>query len=383
MKAGRRTKQGSGGRDRRTKEAKLSLGEVFRARIASGHWKPNDKLPQEKELAEEFGVCAATIQRHLHILQREGLIWSHRGRGRFVASATRRPRTGNIGVVFRNSGHLCHPVMSEVLGGIGKVLAARQLNLNIFIVNGAWDAEAILAVPFLSSCGRKGILSLPAASNVDGLILLATLDPKVLEQLAAFLPLVTSQNMGVAGIPAVIMDLAAGAQLAMGHLFELGHRRIDLVTHPPDSEVGQAIRTGARLAAQQPRTPPADLRILAMGDPCEAVGREIARQILDRNPRATAVLCMDQLAGFVLDALAEAHIRVPEDLSFISWNRVHTERQPVGITSVCFDNHTVGLRRAERLLEVMDSAAPPVAEEEFYPPRLEIRASTAPPPSPV
>ena len=46
-------------------ERKKVSDEVFeqiKAMIASGNWKPGDKLPSEKELTELFGVSRVTIR---------------------------------------------------------------------------------------------------------------------------------------------------------------------------------------------------------------------------------------------------------------------------------------------------------------------------------
>lgn len=50
--------------------------------------RPDEVLPQERELAENFGVSRTTIRQALQSLTEEGLVYSVRGRGTFVS----RPR---------------------------------------------------------------------------------------------------------------------------------------------------------------------------------------------------------------------------------------------------------------------------------------------------
>ncbi|MDW4901358.1 MULTISPECIES: GntR family transcriptional regulator [Streptomyces] len=57
-----------------------------RDRIRSGEWIAGTKLPSTRELAEEYGVAAGTVQRALTELRTAGLVYSHQGRGSFVAS---------------------------------------------------------------------------------------------------------------------------------------------------------------------------------------------------------------------------------------------------------------------------------------------------------
>ncbi|MFF0486795.1 GntR family transcriptional regulator [Streptomyces sp. NPDC004435] len=58
-----------------------------RDKIRSGRLTPGTKLPSTRELVEEYGVAAGTVQRALTELRTAGLIYSHQGRGSFVANA--------------------------------------------------------------------------------------------------------------------------------------------------------------------------------------------------------------------------------------------------------------------------------------------------------
>ena len=109
--------------------------EILRQRLLTGVWRPNDRLPSERDLAEELNVCAATVQRHLRELQNEGLIWGWPGKGRFVTGVGQRPRTNTIGVVLFDSRHMANPAMSDVVASIGAVAAEAKRGLRIFIGN--------------------------------------------------------------------------------------------------------------------------------------------------------------------------------------------------------------------------------------------------------
>ncbi|MEU6102794.1 GntR family transcriptional regulator [Streptomyces flaveolus] len=58
-----------------------------RAKIRSGLYTPGTKLPSTRELADEYAVAPGTVQRALSELRTAGLIYSHQGRGSFVAEA--------------------------------------------------------------------------------------------------------------------------------------------------------------------------------------------------------------------------------------------------------------------------------------------------------
>ena len=55
-------------------------------RIASGAYKPSDKVPAVRELAMDAGVNPNTMQRALAELERRGLVYSERTSGRFITN---------------------------------------------------------------------------------------------------------------------------------------------------------------------------------------------------------------------------------------------------------------------------------------------------------
>lgn len=56
----------------------------IRKKIISGEYKPQDQLPLEKELEQEYGVSRITVKRAYDMLVDEGLVIKQRGRGTFV-----------------------------------------------------------------------------------------------------------------------------------------------------------------------------------------------------------------------------------------------------------------------------------------------------------
>ena len=63
------------------------LGTLLLA-IDGGRWKPGDRIPPERHLAEELGVGRASLRRALAELERGGRIRRHVGQGTFVTQDT-------------------------------------------------------------------------------------------------------------------------------------------------------------------------------------------------------------------------------------------------------------------------------------------------------
>lgn len=63
----------------------LQVASALRRRIEDGQWKPGEKISTLDELEEEFQVARVTVRQAVDLLQKEGLVHRHQGRGTFVA----------------------------------------------------------------------------------------------------------------------------------------------------------------------------------------------------------------------------------------------------------------------------------------------------------
>jgi GntR family transcriptional regulator len=62
----------------------LQLRDALAERIAGGDWKPGSAIPNESDLAREFGVSAGTMRKALDLMEAERLLTRRQGRGTFV-----------------------------------------------------------------------------------------------------------------------------------------------------------------------------------------------------------------------------------------------------------------------------------------------------------
>ena len=61
------------------------LARILREKIASGEYRPGQRIPSMPELTASFNVAAMTVRQALDQLHREGVIVRERGRGTFVS----------------------------------------------------------------------------------------------------------------------------------------------------------------------------------------------------------------------------------------------------------------------------------------------------------
>lgn len=58
--------------------------DALAQRIAAGEWQPRDAIPNEHDLAVEFGVSGGTMRKAMDDLEADGFIHRQQGRGTFV-----------------------------------------------------------------------------------------------------------------------------------------------------------------------------------------------------------------------------------------------------------------------------------------------------------
>ncbi|MCO8271046.1 LacI family transcriptional regulator [Actinoplanes sp. TRM 88003] len=160
------------------------------------------------------------------------------------------------------------------------------------------------------------------AKQVDGVLLVSPrMSNALIEQLSREVPLVVV-NRQIAGIPAVVMDVARGARIAVEHLTALGHRRVALLGGPRGSWTSREIR---RSAAATAKAAGAELTIIGPNAPTEFGGLTVAEDVLRAG--ATAVLAYNDLMAIgLIEGLLAAGARVPQDVSVVGIDDIMLSR---------------------------------------------------------
>jgi LacI family transcriptional regulator, galactose operon repressor len=123
-----------------------------------------------------------------------------------------------------------------------------------------------------------------------------------------------------ARIPSVAAANASGAEQAVQHLLELGHRRIAAITGPPrwaaTEERRQAYR-GALAAAGIPFEPSLELEADFDFDP----GAQAAAVLLELDPPPTAIFAFsDMIAIGAMRTARSLGITIPDELSIVGFD---------------------------------------------------------------
>ncbi|GAB3107935.1 LacI family DNA-binding transcriptional regulator [Streptomyces calidiresistens] len=249
----------------------------------------------------------------------------------------------------------------------------------------AHEAEASVVISVLHTHAGPGRdwLERIAARRTDGVVIVASrLSETVRSQLSArALPFVVVDPEGepAAGVVSVGATNWSGGLAATRHLLELGHRRIGMISGPPDMLCSQARIDGYR-AALETAGIAIDPTLVRRGTFLVDSGRTHGTALLTMDEPPTAIFAGSDLQAFgVLDAARRLGLRVPEDLSVVgfddlplshsAWPPLTTVRQPLGDMAAHAVRTVLTMRRGEspdaRRVElatelvVRDSTAPP------------------------
>ncbi|TCO42546.1 LacI family transcriptional regulator [Kribbella antiqua] len=284
-----------------------------------------------------------------------------------------RGQTYTIGVMLPD---IRNPFFPEILDGLTEAL--RDTPYQVLLgPGGCNDAQA-----------EARVTEAMIDRGMDAMVLVAPISSRSrLEHIARSVPTVVVGRHGHSdAYDTVSDDDLTGAALVVGHLVSLGHRRIAHIEHAetdPDrlAEMPNAIRAEGYKRAMQAHGLGDEIDIVSTTYTQEG-GYAGAQQLLARSQRPTAIFAgADVVALGVLEAVAEAGVSVPGDLSVAGYdNTTVAALGPVSLTSVDQAGHHIGAETARLLLDRIRDRERPSAQVRLSP-TLVTRRTTAPPPS--
>jgi len=176
------------------------------------------------------------------------------------------------------------------------------------------------------------------------------------------------------------MDDEGAARAATEHLIGLGHKRIGFIGGLKEYALSQWRVDGwsSAMAASGFRTD----NLFVEGDFSFASGEAAARKLLGPVDRATAIIgSNDQMTLAALDVAREFGLRVPDDLSLISFDNTPIVRFTLpALTAVDQPIAATASRAVELIIDAQRNAPTPT-EPVVVPASLVLRQSTAPAPA--
>ena len=283
-----------------------------------------------------------------------------------AAARALRGRTYTVGVMLPD---VRNPFFADVLDGVAEHLTGTEYQV---LMASSCDDE--------TSEGR--VTDAMIDRGMDGIVLIAPVSSHLrLEHVARTVPTVVVGRHGSSpGHDTVADDDFTGAGLVVAHLAALGHRRIAHIEHAESdpvrlAEMPNALRADGYRHAMRGHGLVADVVSTSYTREGGHLG---ARRLLARRRPPTAIFAGADVAALgVLDALAEAGLSAPGDISVAGYDNIALAGYgPVSLTTVDQDGHRIGATAARLLLDRIADRARPTAQVRPSP-RLVVRHSTA------
>jgi len=347
----------------------MQVYEALLNKIKDGSYQSGALLPSERELSALFNVDRLTVRRSLEMLVNEGLVEKKPGLGTWVRSLPPRlsgsVKSGNIVFVLPRSvsriDRITEPCISSLFYRIEKELARQDFQLIYTTV-----AE------------DDGLPALLSDSRVMGILFVSQIPRRFLDKARELgLPAVVV-NYDNEYFPSILPDRETGSYEAVGHLIELGHRRIAFISGIPSYQSSQASYRGYKHALVD-----ADLdwksQIMREGDWTFDGGYRAMKSILEEQEKhPTAVFaCNDMTALGAIEAIREAELRVPEGISVVGFDNVEQGSQSnPRLTTVNMDTDLMAKAACQKLVFTIESGQIHSVKI-IVPAKLIVRESTA------
>ncbi len=215
--------------------------------------------------------------------------------------------------------------------------------------------------------------------SVEGFIFIDT----ALEKTPGVLPaVVVAGHRKIEGVTNVVLDQKRAAELALRHLYQLGHRKIAFMrggSHSSDADDRwnclMAVARDLKLAV------PAELVVqLKLRVSTPELGYEPAIELIHRGTDFTALLCYNDVAAIgAIRALMNHGLHVPTNVSVVGFDDIQSAAyHNPSLTTIRQPLYHMGITAARILLQRIGGHA---TFPDFVPiqPDLIIRESTSPP----
>jgi GntR family transcriptional regulator of arabinose operon len=351
------------------------LQESIVAKVSRGEFQPDDALPSENHLAEEYGISRGSVRTALKELQNKGIIYSVVGKGSFInRQISDQPSIKQDRIAF------IVPSLDgsdlQIYRGIEDTLNKAGYMLSIFNSQRSIEQEN-KNLKLLLEGKEKGAIIFPnwGRTNAEALFEL---------KMAGYPFVLIDRYFRELETDYVVTDNKKGGFLATEHLIKLGHKRIGIIPGLKCTAIEDRLEGYREALARYGLVhDPALVRHLERADAekSEPSGQEGYNEALDLlKERPTAIFATnDFLAREAMRAIADKGLSIPGDISVVGFdNQAFAERCTPSLTTVAQPFYRQGQEAAEILLRKVDAAA--IGEGPYHrviAPELILRSSSA------
>ncbi|RJS58526.1 GntR family transcriptional regulator [Bacillus subtilis] len=360
-----------GGIDMLPKYAQVK--EEISSWINQGKILPDQKIPTENELMQQFGVSRHTIRKAIGDLVSQGLLYSVQGGGTFVASRSAKSALHSNKTIGVLTTYISDYIFPSIIRGIESYLSEQGYSMLLTSTNNNPDNE------------RRGLENL-LSQNIDGLIVEPTKSALQTPNIGYYLNLekngipfaMINASYAELAAPSFTLDDVKGGMMAAEHLLSLGHTHMMGIFKADDTQGVKRMNGFIQAHRERELFPSPDMIVTFTTEEKESKLLEKVKATLEKNSKAmpTAILCYnDEIALKVIDMLREMDIKVPEDMSIVGYDDSHfAQISEVKLTSVKHPKSVLGKAAAKYVIDSLEHKKPK-QEDVVFEPELIIRQS--------
>ncbi|MFP4612623.1 MAG: LacI family DNA-binding transcriptional regulator [Spirochaetota bacterium] len=232
---------------------------------------------------------------------------------------------------------------------------------------------------------EESYLELATRDGVDGMVLINAHDddPALRDVVESGFPAVTMDHLPDLPIDQVYVDNRAAAAEMVSYLIELGHRDVAMITHASTVFAASRMRVQGYRDALAAHGIPLREQWIAYGDFSEHSGYEAMTRIFEMRPFPTAVFAANDVVAYgALRAIADAGLRVPEEVSVVGFDDDYLSRYlNPPLTTMALPAHGMGSAAVSLLLRrvLEEDGEGEEASQIVLPCQIAVRNSARPP----
>lgn len=312
-----------------------------------------------KEIAKRAGVAPSTVSRVISNDHRiseatrqkvKMIIKDMSYHPNAIARSLVSKSTKTIGIIMPNCGDkaFIHPFFQEALKGI--ISCVNNEGFCILLTNGATKEEQI-----------HSLYGLVKGRRIDGVILMYSSvgDPILRELENLDIPFtVIGRPVNYENVNYVDNDNMQASYNAVKYLISLGHERIGLINTSMNLVVSVDKYEGYKKALTESNIS-IDEKLIVCSEFIEEDGYNGMKKLLSIEYYPSAVLIADDLMALgVIKAINELGVRIPYDISLISFNNTYISKLvSPPLTSIDINAYELGFKSAELLFKTLNNCS--------------------------
>lgn len=310
---------------------------------------PDQRIPSENELSEQFGLSRQTIRHAISVLEEEGILTRLQGSGTYVSDNcfTNLEKRTRIAVVTT---YVDSYIFPKTIQGIEQILTEHGYSMELAFTNNMVEREKEILADIIQKDDIAGMIIEPTKSGLPNPN--EDLYQKLLEKK---LPMIFINSFYPnLDIPHVSMNDKDAAMKAVEALIMAGHKNIAAILKMDDGQ-GHRRYSGYMEAMKAAGLPTRDENVIWI-DTEDVLHPELYRdKILRRLSGCSAIFCYNDQVAFNLVALLQKEgISVPGQMSVVSVDDSDLAKLgDIKLSSIPHPIDRLGAKAALNLLQMM------------------------------